>query len=143
MVQYPVILEPDEKSGYTVLFPDLPYGVTQGETVAQCVERAREVMALVLEEIMAESKPIPPARRRRGEKVYYVALPALESAKIELYDLMRSMGVTRAGLARRMKMHRQQADRLLDLRHSSRLDQVEAAFAALGKRLNITVEDAA
>jgi len=143
MVQYPVLLEPDEKSGHTVLFPDLPYGVTQGETVAQCVERAREVLALVLEDIMAENKPIPPARRRRGEKVYYVALPALEYAKVELYELMRSMGVTKAGLARRMKVHRQQTDRLLDLRHASRLDQVEAAFAALGKRLNVTVQDAA
>lgn len=143
MIQYPVILEPDGKSGYTVLLPDLPYGVTQGETVAQCVERAREVIALVLEDIMAENQPIPPARRRRGEKVYYVALPALESAKVELYELMRNMNVTKAGLARRMKMHRQQADRLLDLRHASRLDQVEAAFAALGKRLNITIKDAA
>lgn len=143
MVQYPVILDPDEKSGYTVLFPDLPYGVTQGETVAQCLERAREVITLVLEDVLAENRPIPPARRRRGEKIYYVALPALESAKVELYELMRSMGVTKAGLARRMKVHRQQADRLLDLRHASHLDQVEAAFAALGKRLNITVEDAA
>ncbi len=143
MVQYPVILDPDEKSGYTVLFPDLPYGVTQGETVAQCLERAREVITLVLEDILVENRPVPPAKRRRGEKVYYVALPALESAKVELYELMHSMGVTKAGLARRMKVHRQQADRLLDLRHASRFDQVEAAFAALGKRLNITVEDAA
>jgi antitoxin HicB len=143
MVQYPVILEPDEKSGYTVLFPDLPYGVTQGESVAQCLNRAREVISLVLEGIISENKPVPRPKRRRGAGVYHVSLPALESAKVELYDLMRSAGLSRAGLARRMKLHRQQIERLLDLSHASRLDQVEAAFAALGKRLSITVEDAA
>jgi antitoxin HicB len=143
MVQYPVILEPDAKSGYTVLFPDLPYGVTQGETVAQCLQRAREVIALVLEDIMADGKPVPRSRKRRGATTYYVALSALESAKLELYEAMRAAGITKGALARRMKVHRQQIDRLLDLRHGSRLDQVEAAFVALGKRLSITIEDAA
>ncbi|HTP34875.1 MAG TPA: hypothetical protein VMJ75_22015 [Candidatus Acidoferrales bacterium] len=34
-------------------------------------------------------------------------------------------------------------DRLLDLLPSSRLDQLEAAFRALGKRITIVVEEAA
>jgi antitoxin HicB len=34
-------------------------------------------------------------------------------------------------------------DRLLDLRHASRLDQMEAAFRALGKQLSVDVRDAA
>lgn len=143
MTEYAVVLEPDKKRGYTVLFPDLPYGVTQGETVLECLERAREVISLVLEDIIASNQAVPRPRRRRGAGVYYVALPALESAKVELYELMRSNGVSRAGLARRMKLHRQQIDRLLDLDHASRLNQVEAAFAALGKRLTISVQDAA
>ncbi|MBI4876126.1 MAG: type II toxin-antitoxin system HicB family antitoxin [Acidobacteria bacterium] len=143
MVQFPVILEPDEKSGWTVLFPDLPYGVTQGDTVGECLTRAQEVILLVLEDLMAGNKPIPVPRRRRGRRVHYVTLPLLESAKIELHESMRAGGVTKAALARRMKLHRQQVDRLLDLGHGSRLDQVEAAFAALGKRLSFTVEDAA
>jgi antitoxin HicB len=36
-----------------------------------------------------------------------------------------------------------QVDRLLDLRHASRLDQIEAAFAALHKRVVIEIRDAA
>jgi hypothetical protein len=36
-----------------------------------------------------------------------------------------------------------QVDRLLDLRHASRLDQLEAAFRALGKQLFIQVCEAA
>ncbi len=52
-------------------------------------------------------------------------------------------GVTKAELARRLGWHGPQVDRLLDLNHASRLDQIEAALAALGKRLQVTVRDAA
>lgn len=36
-----------------------------------------------------------------------------------------------------------QVDRLLDPRQASRLDQIEAALAAVGKRLVVDVEEAA
>jgi antitoxin HicB len=36
-----------------------------------------------------------------------------------------------------------QVDRLLDLRHASRLDQLEAAFRVLGKRLTLEIREAA
>ena len=48
-----------------------------------------------------------------------------------------------AELARRMGQPKQQVERLFDLGRASRLDQLEAAFRALGKRLGIDVQDAA
>ena len=56
---------------------------------------------------------------------------------------MRAAGVKKTGLARRLSWHRPQVDRLLDLRHASRMDQLEAALAALGKKLVLEIEDAA
>jgi hypothetical protein len=38
--------------------------------------------------------------------------------------------------------YKPQVDRLLDLRHDSRLDQLEQAFAVLSKRMTIAVEAA-
>ena len=70
-----------------------------------------------------------------------VILPALEEAKIRLYEAMRQAGVRKAELARRMGLQKSQVDRLLDLRHRSRLDQIEAALAKLHKRLVVHVED--
>lgn len=70
-----------------------------------------------------------------------MALPALTAAKLALYETMRSQGVRKAELARRLGRHMPQVDRLLDLHHASRLDQVEAALAALGKRLSVGVHD--
>jgi antitoxin HicB len=56
---------------------------------------------------------------------------------------MLTADVRKAELARRLGWHKPQVDRLLDLRHDSRLDQMERAFAALGKRVRITIENAA
>jgi antitoxin HicB len=73
----------------------------------------------------------------------YLALPALASAKVALYQAMRAEGVGRAALAKRLDVALPQIDRLLDLRHSSRLDAIERAFAALRREMEIVVTAAA
>ena len=56
---------------------------------------------------------------------------------------MRAQRVGKAELGRRLNCHLPQIDRLLDLGHDSRLDQLEAALAALGKRLTtVGIEEA-
>jgi antitoxin HicB len=56
---------------------------------------------------------------------------------------MLAAKVGKAALARRLNCHLPQIDRLLDLRHASRLDQLEAAFRALGKQLSVEIREAA
>jgi antitoxin HicB len=72
-----------------------------------------------------------------------VPLSALGMAKTGLYDAMREQGVGRAELARRLRWHLPQVSRVLDLRHASRMEHVEAALAALGLRLIVDVARAA
>ncbi len=52
---------------------------------------------------------------------------------------MREQGVGRAELARWLRWHLPQVNRVLDLRHASRMEHVEAALAALGLRLIVDV----
>lgn len=42
---YPIILHPEHEGGYSVLVPDLEIG-TQGETIAECMEMARDAIGL-------------------------------------------------------------------------------------------------
>lgn len=42
---YPIILHPEAEGGYSVNIPDLDIG-TQGETVAECIEMARDAIGL-------------------------------------------------------------------------------------------------
>jgi antitoxin HicB len=56
---------------------------------------------------------------------------------------MRAAGIGKAELARRLNCRLPQVDLMLDLRHASRLDQLGAAFRALGKQLCIQIREAA
>lgn len=55
---------------------------------------------------------------------------------------MRAEGVGKAALAKRLDVALPQIDRMLDLRHRSRLDAIERAFAALGREMEIGVKAA-
>ena len=73
---------------------------------------------------------------------FSIELPMHTSLKMLLYRVMRERKLRKASLARRLGWKGPQVDRLFDLRHASRLDQLEAAFAALGKRIEVVVSDA-
>ena len=51
---------------------------------------------------------------------------------------MREQGVGKAELARRLGWHLPQVDRVLDVQHRSRLDQMDAALGAIGRQLQVT-----
>ena len=57
---YPVILHPEPEGGYTVFVPDLDIG-TQGETVAECIDMARDAIGLwgICEQDAGRSIPAP------------------------------------------------------------------------------------
>lgn len=65
MKRYTIVLEPDlEEGGYTVLVPALPGCITQGETVEQCIERAKEAIAGYIESLQAHGEPVPEETER-------------------------------------------------------------------------------
>ena len=144
MEAYLALFEADlEGGGYVVTLPDFGYGVTQGETFAEAMAMAQDLLMLTLADYIRVSKPLPASRRRRGSKFHPVLLKALQSAKVDLYAAFLESGLTKAELARRIGIPKTHIDRLFSLRHQSRLNQVESAFAALGKRLHIEARNAA
>jgi antitoxin HicB len=68
-----------------------------------------------------------------------VQLQLLAEAKIMLYQMMRAARVNKSQLARRLRIHPPQVDRLIDLRHQSRLEQLGAAFDALNYELSLCI----
>jgi antitoxin HicB len=60
MRKYTIILEPDtEVGGYTVTVPALPGCITQGETIEQCIERAREAITGYIESLIVVGEMVP------------------------------------------------------------------------------------
>jgi antitoxin HicB len=142
MYAFPAILRPDDNSTVQVIFPDVPEAHTFGETEADALARALDALESALSFYVDKRLQLPkPSKKRRGQ--HLVPLSALGAAKVALYEAMREQGIGKAALARRLDCHLPQIDRLLDLTHASKMAQLEAALAALGKRLVMTVADAA
>jgi antitoxin HicB len=141
MLRYPVKLKPDTNGTILATFPDVPEAVTFGEDEAEALARAADALETALSMYISDRRAIPEPSARRRQK--HVQVPALTEAKILLYELMRREKISKADLGRRLNVHLPQVDRLLDLTHASRLDQLEAAFRALGKRLSVAIADEA
>ncbi len=142
MYTYPVVLEADDNDTVMVSFPDVPGAVSFGADEDEALTRAVDALETMFIASIGDRRHIPePSRPHKRQRT--VTLPPLAAAKVALYQTMREQGVRKAELARRLHCDFRQVDRLLDLRHRSRLDRIDAALAALGKCLEIGLRDAA
>ncbi len=133
---YPVKLTRDTNGTVLVSFPDFPEAHTFGEDDEDALLRAIDALETVIQGYMADRRPIPsPSTRHK----YGVQLPTQVAIKVLLYQAMLEKGVSKSKLARVLHLHRPQIDRLLDLRHASRLDHIDAALQELNAHLEVTV----
>lgn len=138
MLDYPIILDAQPEGGFVVTFPDVPEAITQGEDEEEALLYAIDALETALSFYMDARKLLPAASKpKRGQRT--VRPSALEGAKLGVYQAMTEQGIKKSELARRLGWHMPQVDRLFDLRHASRLDQIEAAARALGRHLEVRV----
>ena len=138
MLDYPVVLDAQPEGGFVVTFPDVPEAITQGEDEQEALLYAVDALETALSFYIDARKPLPAASKaKRGQRT--VRPSALEGAKLGVYQAMTEQGIKKAELARRLGWHMPQVDRLFDLRHASRLDQIEAAARVLGKVLEVRI----
>ncbi|WP_035550630.1 MULTISPECIES: type II toxin-antitoxin system HicB family antitoxin [Burkholderiaceae] len=136
MLSYPIELTPDSNGTLLVTFADVPEALSVGENEDDVIVQALDALEAALEIYVSEKRPIPlPSRAKRGQHV--VTLPALVTSKVLLANEMLQQNVRKAELARRLKVNQVQVDRLLNFRHSSKIEMVESAFAVLGRRLEV------
>lgn len=136
MLDYPVTLAPDDNDTILVSFVDWP-AHTFGTDRADALRHAVDALTTIIDAYIKDGRDIP--RPSKGKD--RVTVPALVEAKIGLYEAMRAAKVSKSELGRRLDWHLPQVDRLLAMKHGSRLEQIEAALAVLGKRLILRVED--
>ena len=138
MLDYPVVLDAQPEGGFVVTFPDVPEAITQGEDEQEALLYAVDALETALSFYIDARKPLPAASKaKRRQRT--VRPSALEGAKLGVYQAMTEQGIKKAELARRLGWHMPQVDRLFDLRHASRLDQIEAAARVLGRVLEVRI----
>lgn len=135
---YPYELLPQREGGFTVTFPDVPEAITQGDNEAEARAMAEDALVTALSFYVDNGERLPRPSAARGRSVAYV--PPLVAAKLALQDAMLAAGVSNVALARQLGSDEKTVRRLRDPLHQSRINQVDAALRALGKRLGIVVE---
>jgi antitoxin HicB len=137
---YPVQLDLEEDGGYVVTLPDIGYGATQGDTLEEALRQAEDMLEEAVLGLIAHNEDVPAPSSAKGRPV--ARLPALTAAKLELYQAMRQAGLDAPQLAARLGWPAKKVTHILDGYHVVRLEQLEAALAALGRRLVVTSEPA-
>lgn len=137
MLQYPVDIAPDG-AGFLVTFPDIPEAISAAETREDALRMAEDALITAMDFYFEDQRPVPtPSRAKRGQDV--VALPVSVAVKVLLLNELLSQRVSQAELARRMHTRPQEVSRIVNVHHATKIDTLEAAFRALGRRLELTV----
>ena len=136
-MQYPASLTPDEGK-IVVRFRDIPEAITQGDDEAEAMAMAEDVLISSMDFYFEDKRPVPaPSVPQPGERL--VALPLSVASKVLLLNEMLAQKVGPSELARRMGSLPQYVNRLIDLNHATKIDTIEKAMAALGKRFELQV----
>lgn len=135
-MRYPARFKPAPEGGFVVTFRDIPEAITQGDTDAEAMEMAEDALLAAMEFYFEDKRPVPsPSKVKRGEQL--VSLPPSVWAKVLLLNEMLAQGVSASELARRLHTRPQDVNRVIDLGHTTKIDMLNLAMQALGKRFEI------
>lgn len=137
---YAVELTCEEDGGFVVTLPDIGYGATQGDDLAEALAQAEDMLEEAVLGLMAHGEDVPRPGPAGGRPA--VTLPARTAAKLEAYRAMREAGLNPEQLAAKLGWGPVQVVRMFDGRHAVRLDRIETVLRALGRRLVVTSEAA-
>jgi antitoxin HicB len=132
---YPAMLVRDSKAGgYTIIFRDLPEAITQAENIAEAKMQGADCLEEAIAGRIRLEESIPePSKARKND--LSVSLPALMAAKTAIYLALKEAKISKNELAKRLKCDEKEIRRLLDPRHKSKIERIEAALEVLGKSL--------
>lgn len=139
-MEYPIVLTPDDNGTILVTCPDLPEVTTFGADIDDAMARASDAIEEALAARIAHHRDIP-APSPAG-KHHLATLSLMVTAKVGLYQVARERDMTKAALGRTLGLHGPQVDRLFNVRHSTKIEEIDRALRSMGKCLAVSVHDA-
>jgi antitoxin HicB len=133
---YRYTLERQENGWWLVRFPGIPEALTEGETEEEARASARDCVISALEGYMKAGKPLPREGAEHSGPDRAV-LPSLVTAKLAVYETMRTHGWYKVKLAKELGMSENSVRRLLDLHHSSHMWIIDEALAKMNTDLSV------
>ena len=134
---YRYTLERQENGWWLVRFPGIPEALTEGETEEQARANARDCVISALEGYMKAGKPLPRHGAGHSGRPDRAVLPSLVTAKLAVYETMRTHGWSKVKLAKELGVSENSVRRLLDLHHSSQMWIIDKALAKMNTELSV------
>lgn len=123
--------------GITVTFPDIPEAITCGQTTAEALEMAEDVLLCAVEVYFDDNRPFPLARAaKEGETA--VNLPDTVYAKVLLHNRLLESGWNKSKLAEAINTNAPEINRIFNVRRSTKIDTISRALSALGHPLHLS-----
>ncbi len=135
---YPVTFKTYSSGQVGAFFTDVPGAITSGATEIEALDSAQDALVVALSGYLDDDRPLPtPSKPKRGQRV--VVVPPRVAIKLSIYEAMRQQKMTQAQLGDLLGVEGRQVRRILDLDHESKLSHLEAALAAVGLRMAVSV----
>ena len=139
---YPANVEKDEGGFYFVTFPDIERAATDGESLEEALEEAKDCLLEAIAFRITQNMDIPYASElKKGQ--YPVALSPLMAAKTALYITLKESGLNKSSLAKKLGIDEKEVRRMLSPKHQTKVSRIDEVLNALGKKLVISIADAA
>lgn len=134
-MKYPVTILKDG-TGYMAKFADIPEALTAGDTYQEALDNAADALVTAFEFYFEDGRKIPSPVEVEARE--FVTVPVSLWSKVLLLNAMVENKVTQAAMAEKMGVSKQSFQRIVDVRHATKIDMIDAALKALGKRLELT-----
>ena len=139
---YPIEVERDEDGRYVVAFPDFGWGATDGATLDEALAEARDLLRELIAATMRAGEDLPkPSRATRRRPLVVPPVPI--ALKAALYEAFRKAGMSQRRLARDLDIAESEMRRMLNPDHATKAATIDRALRRLGKRVSVTVGEAA
>jgi len=140
-MKYPATFTPAPEGGFVVTFRDIPECITQGDDENDAIEMAADALLCSMDFYFEDGRQVPPPSKKTSDD-RMISLPISAAAKIYLLNEMISQKVTASELARKLNTSPQVVNRLIDLKHTTKIDSINDALGALGKSLTLSLSTA-
>jgi antitoxin HicB len=140
---YPAVFLPEKNGrGFHVRFPDLPEALTGGDDFVNTLEQAADCLAEAIAGRIRRGDAVPlPSKPKRG--MHLISVPLQLALKLSLYLAIRHSGLSKTDVARRLGVSETVVRRMLNPKHVTKPEKIEAALLSLGKRIVVAFDDAA
>ena len=139
---YPAEIQRDEDGRFVVTFPDFGWGATDGATRKEALAEAKDLLRELIATTIRENAQLP-APSPAVKRCPVVVPPVQIALKAALYEAYRSAGVSQRQLARELDVAESAVRRMLNPDYPTKVATIDDALRRLGKRITVTVTDAA